>query len=183
MEGRQIEQKEYTMTGSSMNLVAFLFLIPMLLLLASPYISLYSYADFREGWKLFFKHLLLILPVGIIIHELLHGVTWACFAKQGMKSISFGMNWKAIAPYCHCSEPLKVKHYRLGGAMPGVVMGIIPVIIATIFQINWMIVFGVFFTWAASGDIIALWMLRRFNANEMVSDHPEKMGFYVHHQG
>ena len=43
---------------------------------------------------------------GIVVHELLHGITWACYAKSGWKSISFGVMWKLLTPYCHCNEPI-----------------------------------------------------------------------------
>ena len=49
---------------------------------------------------------LVLMFVGIAVHELIHGATWACFAKNGWKSISFGIMWKLLTPYCHCNEPM-----------------------------------------------------------------------------
>lgn len=167
------------MSGSSMNLLAFAFLPIVLLLLAGPYILLYDYYSFHQGLKTFTSYLIIILPVGIILHELIHGITWAIFAKKGFKSISFGINWKALAAYCHCNEPLKVKHYSIGGAMPGILTGIAPAIIALISGSAWLLVTAAFFTWAASGDIMILWMLRHIKSHTYVYDHPEKLGFYA----
>ena len=43
----------------------------------------------------------ILMFVGIVVHELIHGLTWACYAKSGWKSISFGVMWKLLTPYCH----------------------------------------------------------------------------------
>jgi hypothetical protein len=112
------------------------------------------------------------------VHELLHGFTWGIFATKGMKSIKFGVKWKYLTPYCHCKEPLRVKHYKMGGAMPLLIMGIIPSIVAIIVGNGFLLSFGIFFSWAAGGDIIVLYMMRKLDSNCYVSDRPTKMGFY-----
>jgi len=94
-----------------------------------------------------------------------------------LKSIKYGVKWKFLTPYCHCKEPLKVKYYKIGGAMPLIVMGIIPSIIGLIIGHGGVLCFGIFFTWAACGDIISLYMLHKLDNNTYVSDHPDKMGF------
>ena len=33
----------------------------------------------------------ILFIVGIVVHELIHGLTWARYAKSGWKSISFGV--------------------------------------------------------------------------------------------
>ncbi|MBL6445456.1 DUF3267 domain-containing protein [Fulvivirga sp. 29W222] len=180
MDSPQSKGKVYTIKGSSINLLAFLFLIPIFLIFAVPYINLYGYLAFHHGLTSFISiYFLITFPLGIVLHELLHGAVWASFAKEGFKSISFGFNRKAMAPYCHCKEPLQVKHYALGGAAPGLLMGIIPAITAIIIASDWLLIFGIFFTLAASGDIISLWMLRKLDSSVWVSDHPKEIGFYV----
>ena len=52
----------------------------------------------------------ILVIVGIVVHELIHGLTWACYAKSGWKSISFGVMWKLLTPYCHCDEPMHICH-------------------------------------------------------------------------
>ena len=49
--------------------------------------------------------------IGIVVHELIHGITWACYAPSGWKSISFGVMWKMLTPYCHCDEPMHIPGY------------------------------------------------------------------------
>ena len=62
---------------------------------------------------------LVLMFVGIAVHELIHGATWACFAKNGWKSIRFGIMWKLLTPYCHCNEPMHIPGYMCGAMMPG----------------------------------------------------------------
>lgn len=40
-------------------------------------------------WSILFA----LMLVGVIVHELIHGLTWACYAKSGWNSISFGVIW------------------------------------------------------------------------------------------
>ncbi|MFW6364350.1 MAG: DUF3267 domain-containing protein, partial [Spirochaeta sp.] len=116
---------------------------------------------------------------GILIHELLHGITWGYFAPNGLKSIKFGFKWKFVTPYCHCREPLKASHYKLGSAMPLLVLGVIPLLVGLIFGHGGFLAFGFIFSFTAGGDIIVLYMLRHIDNRSYVSDHPDKMGFKV----
>ena len=77
-----------------------------------------------------FLSVFVTLMAGIVVHELIHGLTWAYFAKKGFKSIRFGVFWEMLTPYCHCSEPLTVRQYCIGALMPLVVLGIIPLVLA-----------------------------------------------------
>ena len=167
------EIEENTMGMGKVNLIALLLIIPITALILYPFVLIWDYETFKTGKEIFNDYFLYILIGGIIMH----GLTWGHFASNGLKSIKFGVKWKFLTPYCHCKEPLKVKHYRIGGAMPLIIMGIIPSIIGLIIGHGGVLTFGIFFTWAAGGDIIALFMLRKLDNNIYVSDHPEKMGF------
>jgi len=177
----EIENKktiEYTMGFGEANLYGLLLAIPIMAILLIPFVLIWNYETLKTGADVIMDYFLLIILVGIIIHELLHGLTWGLFASNGLKSIKFGVKWKFLTPYCHCKEPLKVKHYRIGGAMPLIIMGIIPSIIGLIIGHGGFLTFGIFFTIAAGGDIIALFMLRKLDNEIYISDHPNKMGFY-----
>lgn len=176
MEIENKKTKEYTMEFGEANLYAFLLAIPIMAILLTPFILIWDYETLKTGAALVMDHFFLIVIGGIIIHELLHGLTWGYFAPNRMKSIKFGI--KMFTPYCHCTEPLKVKHYRIGGAMPLLLLGIVPSIIGLIIGHGGFLAFGVFFTIAAGGDIIALFMLRKLDNETYISDHPNKMGFY-----
>lgn len=169
---------EYTMGFGKANLYVILLFIPITIILLVPFMLIWDYETFESGRKSFMDYFLLVLLGGIIVHELLHGISWGFYAPNGMKSIKFGIKWKFLTPYCHCKEPLKVKHYRIGIAMPLIILGILPSLIAIILGHGAFLSFGILFTWAAGGDIIALFMLRKFENDIYISDHPSKMGFY-----
>lgn len=169
--------KEYTLSVKKINLYSLIMIIPITAILLIPFILIWDFQTFEIGRKEFMRLFIYVLIFGIILHELLHGITWALFSKKGFKSIKFGLN--GITPYCHCKEPLKVKYYRLGGIMPLIIMGIIPSVAGIILGNGLYLSFGIFFSWTAGGDIISLFMLRKFDKNTMVYDHPHKMGFYI----
>ena len=177
IEPEKKEIEEYTMGFGAVNLIAMIMIIPTTAAILFPFILIWDYETFKTGKDLFMEDFFLYLLAGVIIHELLHGLTWALFTVNGLKAIKFGVKWKYLTPYCHCKEPLKVKHYRIGGAMPLIILGIVPSIIGLLFGHGVILSLGIFFTWAAAGDIIALFMLRELDRDVYVSDHPEKMGF------
>lgn len=124
--------------------------------------------------------ILAILAGGIVLHEGLHGITWALFCKKGFRSIRFGFMTKLLAPYCHCTEPLKLNRYISGGLMPGVLMGILPALWALLKgDMEWLLL-GIFFTFAAGGDFAMMWLLRKLPADSLVRDHPCELGCFVY---
>ena len=118
----------------------------------------------------------LILLVGIVLHELIHGIVMAAFSKNGWKSVSFGFNVHAFAPYAHCHEQLTPNNYRLSLVMPGILLGDIPVLISWFTGNILFLFFGILFTLSAAGDVMILWMSRKITSGKL-QDHPEKIGF------
>ena len=184
------QQKELTMTAAQANLRALAFIIPLLLLFMPAYVLVwqeqFSMAQLRELVQTR-RELLMLSPLvmlvvfvlGAIVHELLHGFTWAIFCKRGLRSIRYGVHWKMLTPYCHCTEVLPLKQYAIGGIMPGLVMGLLPSLAGILTGAFLLYLFGVFFTMAAGGDLLVLWMLRHQKSNDLVQDHPDKIGCYV----
>lgn len=123
--------------------------------------------------------ILAAMMVGFVVHELIHGLTWARYTDEGWKSISFGIKWKMLTPYCHCSEPLKLNHYLRGALMPLLVLGVVPWIIGFCFGWGMVTAFGALFIAAAAGDILVAWRLRREDATAMVLDHPSEVGCII----
>ena len=121
----------------------------------------------------------ILVIVGIVVHELIHGLTWACYAKSGWKSISFGVMWKLLTPYCHCDEPMHISGYMMGAMMPCIILGVIPAIVALFIGSLPMLAWGIFFIAAAAGDIWMTWLLTKENPKSMVLDHPSEAGFYI----
>lgn len=191
MEQEQYEKQELTMTAAEANRKALVFVVPILVLYMVPYLLLWP-EQLRwasvEGFvrehgvrTLFYPFLmLLVFVLGAVVHELLHGLTWAVFCKRGLKSISYGVHWRYLTPYCHCREMLPLRPYLLGGIMPGLVMGLLPALAGLLTGHLVLFLFGLLFSLAASGDLLVLYMLRHARATDLVQDHPEKMGCFVY---
>lgn len=122
---------------------------------------------------------LVFLALGVALHELIHGLTWSLFAKNGLKSIKYGIMKEYMTPYCHCTEPLKVKHYIIGGIMPAIILGIIPSLLAIYFGNFYLLIFGMFFTNAAIGDFLIIKLLLNENMDSEVQDHPSEAGCFI----
>lgn len=170
------------------NIFGLLIVIPILLLFGLPYFLIWTsqfqpgnlrmlIPDFIVGQTVI---IFVLLLGGIVLHELIHGITWSRFTEKGFKSIRFGVLWKMLTPYCHCKEPLKVNQYILGAIMPSIILGIIPSVIAILIGNFGLLIFGVFFTMAAAGDFLIINLLRKENKDDLVLDHPSEAGCYIY---
>lgn len=126
---------------------------------------------------------LAMLLGGIVVHELVHGITWALYAKSGFRSIRFGVLWKMLTPYCHCKEPLTVRQYIIGALMPAIILGFAPAMLAMALGSAKLLVFALFFTVAAMGDFMIIHLIRNEPVGTMVLDHPSEAGCYVFRAG
>lgn len=173
------------------NIFALFSMIPIILIYGFPYYLVWSknftLVSFREiirnNYTGIFSgtfSIFLIVILGIVVHELIHGITWARFAKNGHKSIKYGVLWKMLTPYCHCKEPLLVKHYIIGAIMPAIILGFLPAIYSILTGNIGFLIFGIFFTMAALGDFMIIYLLRKENRNSFVLDHPSEAGCFVY---
>jgi hypothetical protein len=175
------EQKErvFTISIERANFVALLLIIPESLLLAFPFFLIWGTNVFTALRFRSFLFLSLFIVLGAAVHELLHGIAWIITTDKGFRSLHFGVKWQYLTPYCHSKESMKVWQYVTGALTPLVIMGILPSLWAMYTGNALVMFFGIFFTWAAGGDIQAAWMLRKFNRNQVVHDHPEELGFIL----
>jgi len=175
-----------------LNLYGFIASIPITLIYAIPFYLIWSkqfsiellkkvnlnneLVEYAFGYSF---SIVFIMLLGILIHELIHGITFSFFAKTGFKAIKFGVIWKMLTPYCHCKEPLLVKNYIIGGIMPAFILGFLPFIYSLLFGNVFWLIFAIFFTVAAFGDFYIIYLLRNENKNSMVLDHPSEVGCFV----
>ncbi|MCO5291110.1 MAG: DUF3267 domain-containing protein [Chitinophagaceae bacterium] len=167
------------------NNIGLKLLIPTILIYGLPFYLIWkdsiSFKDlFSAGSGWVFLKWLTIFLAGIVAHELVHGITWALFAKKGFRSIKFGVLWKYITPYCHCKEPLQIRHYLIGAITPFIFVGLLPAVYAIITgSINWLL-FGIFYTVGAVGDFLIIKLLLPGKRNDYALDHPSEAGCYVY---
>jgi hypothetical protein len=171
------------------NVFGILILIPIGLIFGLPFyfiwkpqLDIKQYLDSAgpQGAGLGILLIFGILILGIVLHELIHGITWAKFVKGGFKSIKFGVLWKMLTPYCHCKEALKVRQYIIGAITPAIIMGIIPSVIAILIGNFGLLIFGMFFTMAAGGDLLMINLIRKESSTDLVQDHPSEVGCYIY---
>jgi len=121
----------------------------------------------------------LAVLVGLLLHEALHVVGWALFGKLPFKDFEFGFIAKALMPYAHVRNPMRVKAYRWGTALPGLLLGVLPLLIGYIGGDGRWFVFGLAFMLAALGDALILWLLRKEKPSAWVEDHPSDPGCVI----
>lgn len=170
---------EYSLSFSAANAYAMALVIPIVAIFVLPYGWIYGWETFGVDFFRFFVDIpLLIVSIvaGTLAHEFIHAVCWSLLDGIPWKKIHFGFKWKTLTPYVHCPVPVEVSNYRWGVAMPGIILGIIPYALALIFQNGWLLGFALFFTLAAAGDILILWLLRDVESGRKVQDHPELVG-------
>ncbi|RKO68546.1 DUF3267 domain-containing protein [Sphingobacterium puteale] len=171
------------------NVFALFLFIPVILLYTLPFYLIWGRED---GPFVFMIDMLeitsitsvligiLVVILGIIAHELIHGITWACYTKKGFKSIKFGVLMKMLTPYCHCKEPLLVRQYIVGALMPFIILGIIPAIYAWYSGNVNILLFAIFFTVSAAGDFMIVQLIWREDMRNLVLDHPSEAGCFIY---
>src|SRR5699024_5539549 len=87
------------------NIYGIIAFIPVIIIFALPYYLIWG------GFVGSIYEYSMLIPafvIGIILHELIHVITWARFADMGFQSIKFGIFVIYLTPYCYCKEPLRV---------------------------------------------------------------------------
>lgn len=122
---------------------------------------------------------ILLLFAGIVIHEGIHALTWMIAGRKPLRAMKFGVHWKLLTPYAHSTEPMPAWAYRLGGVMPGLVLGFLPLLVGLVAGNGWLFFWGLIFTLSAGGDFLVLWLIRDVDRHALVEDHPTRAGCYV----
>ena len=167
------------------NIMAFVLAIPIIVCFAIVYIlcNIDQFAGFGILLDINVFWRLIVFLIGffilIIIHEMIHGITWSLFTEKGWKSISFGFITKYMTAYCTCDEPLQKNQYIIGGLMPTIILGIIPAAIAIFNGSVTLFAIGAIMTLAGGGDLTIIMKLIMFKTRgkEVVyMDHPYQAG-------
>jgi len=163
------------------NIAAFFIMVPVAILQFNLFHMLYGTK--KMEFTLYLLNLLLFLALliaSIVVHELIHGLTWMWLGKKPFSAVKFNVQWKTLTPYAHLKEPIEINVYRIGGFMPGFILGILPFILSLVLGDNNLFLFSVIQTAAASGDWLILWILRNVKSGTLVEDHPSRVGCYVY---
>lgn len=178
------EEKSLTATVLAANVWGIVRTLPFIALLLAAFTVNYHAGASRVTDSLFLSELLFIvsLVIGIVVHELIHGAVWGLFAENHFKAIEFGVIWKMLTPYCTCMDPLSKWKYIIGTAMPTIVLGIIPGIIAVSISSVPLCIFAAVMIFGGGGDLLIISKLLRYKTDKkdvVFCDHPYEVGLVV----
>ncbi|NTU85775.1 MAG: DUF3267 domain-containing protein [Chloroflexales bacterium] len=171
-------RRDHSISMLRANLVALVIGLPVAMAQLSLFVFLHGtlrVAITLTGALLF----LAVMLASIVAHELIHGLTWQLAGGSAAATVTYGVQWKMLTPYAHLGGPIAVGVYRLGGLMPGLVLGLIPYALSLVLGNGSLLIFGVIHTLAAGGDWLVLWLLRGVGPGTLVEDHPSRAGCYV----
>lgn len=144
-----------------------------------PYVLLWG---LPTSWNFGIGEILLTLlglVALVVAHEGVHAIGWIIFGHVPPRDIRFGVDMKTLSPYAHARVPMRMAGYRIGAALPGIVTGILPVVIGTLIGHGWLTFLGAFMVTGAVGDLLVLWAIRDVPGDARVLDHPSNAGCYV----
>lgn len=119
------------------------------------------------------------LIASIPIHEYIHAITFYFFVKD-KTTIKVGFDKYNITPYCHCSQKLLLWQYMIAIAMPLIVLGILPCILAVFYKDVMLLLCAEIEICCAGADLLVIFIaLYHGNYKKYVVDHPTQVGFLV----
>ena len=170
-------KRDHSISMAKANWIVLLASIPLVTAQFILFIGLHGEVALNPSWGSVI--LIAVILLGIIGHELIHGLSWRLIANKPFSVIKFGFQWKSLTPYAHLKEPVEVNAYRVATFMPGFLLGIVPFILSLLFANGNLFWFGLVHTSSAGGDWLILWLIRNVKAGVQVEDHPTNAGCYV----
>jgi len=181
LEEEGYQTKELTMSTLAANVLAIVAALPPIVILIGVFRMLNPQAKGLSGEMSDLLLFLAVFMILVVVHELIHGITWGLCAKSGFKSIEFGVIWEYVTPYCTCSEPLKKGQMVLGALMPTILLGVIPGIIACIIGSTDLVYMAGAMMLGGGADIMITGKILRYKSGKgaLYHDHPYKVGTIV----
>lgn len=172
---------DHSLAPAQANRLAFALALPLLLLLGGVLIACLtlSATPFPAPTARAVAVFLVCLGLGIAAHEALHALAWAAAGRIPLRRIRFGFSVRALAPYAHVSDPMTARAYRVGAALPAILLGALPYLWGLLAGNAGLAFFGMVFVFAAAGDLLVLWQMRAVDGAVLVRDHPERVGCVV----
>lgn len=182
MEESGYRRVELTVSIVRANLVAVILLIPLAVIGFGLFLLKNRDRGIDTGISrgpLGMLLFLVLLVALIVVHEAIHGASWAFFTKRGFRDIEFGFMKQYLTPYCTCTIPLTKGQYIFGALMPFLVLGVLPMALGIITGFLPGLLMGIIMADSAAGDLMIVWNILRYrtNAKELVyMDHPTQAG-------
>lgn len=128
--------------------------------------------------------LVALFVVLIVVHELIHGLTWSLYSEHHFKDIEFGFMKEFLTPYCTCTVPLSKGHYIMGALMPCIILGILPTALGILLGSQLLFWIGIVMILSAGGDMMIVTKILTFKPQSeskeiLVYDHPTEAGSVI----
>ncbi len=159
------------------------------LLMAVPIFALGIFLFFRvnDGISLTLTGHGMVLLLGlylvlVVVHELVHGLTWSLFTENHLKDVAFGFMKKYLTPYCSCKVPMRKGPYLLGALMPLILLGLLPTALAIAKGNTLWLILGLIMILSAGGDILIAAKVAGYRGQgkeTLFLDHPTQAGCVV----
>ena len=182
MTATENSKTEVIIPGSKANTWSFIVFALAALAGGGSFIAIYGFALLKQGLVSFLTDYIVLVPtllVGAVLHEFLHALAFSFGSERGWMSIDFGFSFKDFAPYTHCSEAVSYVWFAIATLLPGILLGILPLITSLITGNAWILSFGIFFTAGAAGDFLCFVNLMKYQRSFRVKDHPDSIGFIL----
>ena len=163
------------------NVIAIVALLVLFAILMPLFLFLHPETEFILTLPTFIIFMVALVAL-VVIHELIHGLTWSFFAPNGFKDIEFGIMMDSLTPYCTCATPLAKGPYITGALMPMIVLGIIPTIVALVIGNMLLLYIGIIMIDAAAGDVMIvakILMHKAMSDDNLIYDHPTEAGSVI----
>lgn len=126
--------------------------------------------------------LVLACSVGVVlampVHELLHLVGFR-IAGAKWSDLRLGILWALLTSYASCRVPLPARGHALAAALPGLMLGVAPLLIGLAARSLAVCAWALVMIVAASGDALVIALLRDVPPDALVVDHPTRCGCLV----
>jgi hypothetical protein len=119
-------------------------------------------ADFLLTWQF-----ILVFILAIILHEFVHAVLFAIYNPKGWSAVRM-INIRRGRLFCSCSEPIKVKYWRIVALMPLIIIGIIPYIASFVWDIYPLMYLSVIMILGSYRDVVAVYRKRHLPSDTYV---------------
>ncbi len=179
LEGQGYRRTELTVGIVKANIFAMIMGIPVAVIGFILFLAVNWGRDIR--WMSGNMMLLIVLAmlVLIVVHELIHGITWALFADHHFGDIEFGFMKEYLTPYCTCKCPLTKGKYIIGALMPLLILGLLPMAVGIGSGSFFWLLLGIIMTVSAGGDIMIVMMIMKYKSQAediLYLDHPTQAG-------
>lgn len=147
---------------------------------------------FLFAWKIFWNtslpkdfikqsylYIILFIIVTVPIHELIHAIGFRFFGNIPWAKIKFGFVVKMLAPYAHPTVPINKAAYAWAGALPGLILGVLPLFVGLIIRSMLLSFLGMTAMGMAGGDVFTLWKLRAAPKKSYILENQEQDGFTI----